>query len=268
MNRKLVRLIREILLRFEPFARAKIRRAIDAAEQMSSCLIDHSGLDVIDANELIARLTSQRNGRNICHVIGSGASVLKTKRIIEDDSAVYICNFGGVLAIPADLYLIEFCNASEISDLQMKAVNACNPKLLVLKNFWDGRVEAKHAPNAPLVKDILLPFGDMAFKLGHHDTIIDFLIEPPGQFLRQFQTTVITMTLLAYFAGFTRIVVHGLDGGGPHVYHELDTPLAQAIAARLPGPQKRHIVGAPAIEFLRSLSVALAQKGVIVKKST
>jgi hypothetical protein len=161
---------------------------------------------------------------SVCHVIGSGWSLNESVSIIENDDFVIGFNYAGLINIPFDIYFVEFGGFSveNISHQHIRITEDYVSKhtdLIFFKNLWDDKNDIsfinEHWLNLAMpIKDRVYPVFDKRYL----DAVLDIMLSDKSEFLPQLASSVVTAIILAYKAGFKKIVVHGLDFGGQYFY--------------------------------------------------
>ena len=161
--------------------------------------------------------------KKTCHIIGSGWSLNYSKNRITQEGFVIGFNFAAISDLVFDLYVIEVCSnksrrAKELSD----SLSSLSSKLfnvpIIVKNLYFG-VDPKYLYES--WSNLCLPVYDIhvpCFSDKYLKTSIKILFEDNTIFLRQLNSTTITSIALAYRLGFKKIIVHGLDFGGPYFF--------------------------------------------------
>jgi len=269
-------------LRSANIARISLRTAIRKEVRKYGTLENNFSSPLVSANALIQDLEDARSGREICHVIGSGASLSETYSIIDPESdALFTCNFGGLIDLPFDLYSVEIGTTRsamyDISRCQADLIEkvATDRTKIIVKNVWEGKVEdgfLRENYQVPLtvVKDVLLPdrIARNILQAGNDYVVAAEILRRPENYIVQFISSVLTLISIAYFSGYSRIVVHGLDGAGPHFFHKSESKRLASISNQarilIPAPvqSKLHIAGSPARIFFPHFKIRLSQVGV------
>jgi hypothetical protein len=196
----------------------KQRRLSDQRSQMLS----NAGLKVIDSKSVFARVSQKTN--RVCHILGSGWSLLDSIPTISRDAFVIGMNFSALAEVRCDIYFVEFGGYSieSISKQQIRLFETHiegKDSIVLFKNLW----EQKNDP------DFIIEFwGDRV------EYIRDFAVQCPTEllletamnrllfkdyvYLRQYRSTIITAIVFAYQAGFSQIVLHGIDFGGEYFF--------------------------------------------------
>lgn len=273
-----IRILRRLLVRSSGHERA-FRMLLDWAIRTEERIQRKTmaGVDafqIVSAPELIAKLSNARRDRTVCHVLGSGSSVVDTVKDIDEDDSVFTCNFGGLAFERIDLYLLELASSSrrDMSDAQARIIAQTRGEetLVLFKNIWEGKIDPAYAAdNYPepryLLRDILLPVRGNEAVIENPDAVFGAMFEP-AEYLRQYVTTVFTLVQLAALAGYRRIVVHGLDGKGAHYFHRPEQPGDLAIHLRtlMPAPREgtAHAPGANALDVFAAMRDYLAKSGI------
>jgi hypothetical protein len=225
---------------------------------------------------LRSELRRSRRGMT-CHVVATGWSAAASVGHIDPRrESVYSFNFGGVAGLPVDVYVIEMARAepawlAELSELQALLVRRTSPRLLLVKNIWEGKVRRSslselYGDSAHVLRDVHLdevrPNGDPAHELA------EALLRERTDTVVQYATTSITCIAFAYWAGFREVVVHGFDGSGPHFFSSGEWPVPEPFLDRLracyppAAPRAPHAAGALGLRLLPSIRDQLRRRGV------
>ncbi|WP_157792542.1 hypothetical protein [Thiomicrospira microaerophila] len=161
---------------------------------------------------------------DVCHVIGSGWSLNESVSIIGKDDFVIGFNYAGLISIPFDVYFVEFGGFSvkNTSHQHVRITEDFVSKhtdLIFFKNLWEDKndisfINAHWLNLAMPIKDRIYPVFDKKYL----DSVIEKMLSDQSEFLPQSASSVVTAIILAYKAGFKKIVVHGLDFGGQYFY--------------------------------------------------
>lgn len=246
---------------------------------------DMHGLDpgaAIDLGEIMDLLRQQRDGRPICNIIGSGPSVLAAlQEPIDPTAAYFTCNFGGLLPLPYDLYLLEMGSYSpklyDMSELQRRTIRALpkQPRAILIKNIWESKVEGRYVssayPDAFISLDALFPFAQRLLDDESYRFVFERFFCHNTKIMLQIRTSVLTLIQLAYRAGYTELRVFGLDGVGPHFFHDTRirtlSPVASEVAEFIKprGDNEKHQAGHSGRSLARRMHHFLLERGVHLK---
>jgi len=193
---------------------------------------------IIGRKELLQRLGSRRN--DVCHILGSGWSLIDGLQNISIEDSVYTCNMGGLLNLDYDLWFVEFAKfgddrIGQLSLLQRQIIEARAPNIknLIFKNIWQDKLEWNYIdknyqiPYA-ILKDVHFPISPSRVT---NEELIGELLFPPRNIVLQHSSTVLTMILIAFWHGFKEIVVHGLDGEGQYYFQRDETVIPSHLSA-------------------------------------
>jgi hypothetical protein len=188
--------------------------------------------NTLNAKDIKNKLNKLRLEKTVCNIIGSGKSALKALDEYSNAESYYTCNFGGLLDIPFDLYLIEIGRddldnpkISEISELQAKLLEerSVRVKQVVVKNIWEGKMDKKyldkHYRDFLTLRDIYMPRCGIMEAKGYLDLLFKWMFNDQLFFVLQVHTTVLTLVQLAVWAGYKTIRIYGLEGKGSHFFH-------------------------------------------------
>ena len=185
-------------------------------------IIQKRGYKVFNVSEIYESITPHRS--KICHIVGLGWSLNCSKHLIKDDGFVIGMNYGALSDLKFDLYFVEqgLCDDVEAA-LRVRFIDEVVSKQatkIYYKNAWGPRkVEYVISNYAQRVTFL----HSYSISCGHVKTAKFFMrlfLKKDNRYLKQYKSTVITSIALAKNAGFKKIVIHGLDFGGPYFYED------------------------------------------------
>lgn len=175
------------------------------------------------------------DNKKICHVLGNGMSVNETIKNINDVDFVIAISSGGILPLKIDMLILELHPLTDIGKISLKdnvkyiniiidIVLRRNKKAIVfIKNLWRMNVSPNlYDPNKRLfvLHEMLCRFFPQTkIDSEFEDFLIDYIVNIENQYVIQVASSVITAIIIAYKAGFEKIIIHGVDGGGAHFFH-------------------------------------------------
>jgi hypothetical protein len=189
----------------------------------------------------IARKKSSEN----CHIIAGGYSTIDSIKRIEKNDFIIGFNFSAVADLHFDLYFIEIASErepyQEISRLQSELVNSIannRISMIIAKNLWEGKIDKEmllreYSSDIKIIYDTHVPRLPYEQYPALAKGLAKALIRPRPQWVVQYGGTVITCIQIASKLGFKRIVVHGLDFGGPYFYKDICTNLPEKFESSL-----------------------------------
>ena len=192
--------------------------------------ISASNNDIITLPELKkeAMVRIKSNNSKIAHIIGSGWSLNKTIGLVDKNDFVIGFNFSPLSKLDFDIYFIEFggYKCSETSDFhRMLAEKVVIPSggNVYFKNIWQERNDVQYIKNHikgkyPLIKDYVVP----CISEDKIQQCLEFCLNSDSNFIAQICSTSITSIILAYFFGFRKIVLHGIDFSGGYFFEQKD----------------------------------------------
>jgi hypothetical protein len=273
--------VRQVMLRSLPTATWLLDIRSRKLRQRTFSLLGQSPwreLPQLSPEQLARRLPPRTN---MCHIIGSGWSLLDGIDRIGPNDVVFGCNKAIFAPLRFDLYLIERAMARPMkgavaSDVIADALLRCAPGragIIGIKNIWMGRVDPEYVQatfgeRAYLIPDYHMYWEDVAGSEPLRVATARRLVAPDPALFANFATSTITMIGIAARLGFNEIMVHGLDGGGPYFF-ELPgfTPpndvasLVASIPTR-PDVTVPHDAAARGLLVLAELRDVLASRGV------
>lgn len=262
--------------------RSKIESSIKKIQMSKAQAFVRAGISeefAIDLLGISEILSAKRAGREKCNIIGSGMSALAAIDDGQDVNAAYFtCNFGGILPLSYDLYLIEVASHKrlEISELQRDLIYEIGERSgrVFLKNLWEGKISSYYYSNnykgVNIIYDSLFPGMTEILESGETDFIFDIFFFRNLEVMLQVYTTPLTLLQLAVRAGYKDIKIFGLDGRGSHFFHSPDAQFDSSVLQRarelIPKVAESypHKVGYPARKILPIMIDYLYRKGVRV----
>jgi hypothetical protein len=173
--------------------------------------------------------------------IGYSAIASYKAGTIKENDYVIGFNFAAFLPHKFDFY---FCEETSRIDKKTSRANVYKERtkyqfmLLKKRKSNMSNIIFKNLcfSNPKLMKELT---NDVKYSIVWDNTLISNkdaakLFSSPSIIMPQYSSTVITAVMLAYHAGFTNIVVHGLDFSGPHIYHDED--LQKQVGLSTPTP--------------------------------
>lgn len=269
------------------FARKAVIKSMITREELKCFLKAHQLQiplnQIVGRKELLQRLGARRNG--VCHIIGSGWSVLDGLHKISIDDSVYTCNFGGLLNLTYDLWFVEFAKPGDdrigqLSLLQREVIDEqkTNIRNLIFKNIWGKNlnwdyIQSNYKTPYAVIKDVHFPISQERVT---HEEIIDELVFPSRNLVVQYSSTVMTLIIIAFWRGFNKIIVHGLDGGGQYYFQRDDavipSHLSSSFQALFPKPTDAtttvHQANALIGPFISELAGKMEDFGVSLRSAT
>lgn len=186
--------------------------------------IKNKGGVVITVDDVIGKISNEKD--KVCHIIGLGATLNKSRDIIDFENDFLIGMNYGALAknISYDLYIFEPGNAdideTNIKTELLKTISSNKSTLTIIKNISGvlsfDIIEKYYKNIAPFVKSIVIRCSS---PLTLHYWL-KRLLKNDGVYFRQYKSTIISAISLAVNAGFKKIVIHGLDFGGAYFFDD------------------------------------------------
>lgn len=178
----------------------------------------------------------------MCHVIASGYSAIDAYKrgVVKENDYVIGFNFAAFLPYRFDFYFCEDNSHDddygfECTKEQLLLLNKCRNNIsnLFFKNIYSSKCDCFELLNKSSINYSIVLDKQV------YTEIIDKLFAKPKILMPQYYTTTITATMLAYHAGFRKIVIHGLDFGGDYLFQseelqkriEMDAPLRLDVKA-------------------------------------
>jgi hypothetical protein len=174
-----------------------------------------------------------KNG--ICHIIATGHSAIASYNagIVSENDYIIGFNFAGFLPYEYDLYICEDVKIDRRTVVLKELLKKCiKPQTkTIFKNAYSINtvVLAKYYKNANFAI-----VWDKPIRTNDKNKIINNLFKFPSCFMKQHGSTVITATMIAYHSGFKKIIIHGLDFQGPHIFHNLELQKQIGIVNPIP----------------------------------
>ncbi|MAC42255.1 MAG: hypothetical protein CMJ05_10790 [Pelagibacterales bacterium] len=163
--------------------------------------------------------------KRVCHIIGSGESLNKTKSLIKENDFVIGFNFSALAEINFDLYMIEFYGekCKNISDKQLKVVEEfLDPSTtILLKHSLHKRNDFNYIRKNYINKELLI-LKDVLIRClsidSHKYICKKFLLKT--ETFNQFSSSVIVALDIAFKLEFDKIILHGVDLEGPYFFQK------------------------------------------------
>ena len=180
----------------------------------------------LNRKEVVEEVISRRKLKNTdtCHVVASGWSLNYSLSLISDDSFVIGFNYAALSNIKFDVYFFEI-GSDKFEELSNNSLILAKNKLLkegsliYFKNLWEDCNDVDFIVEnwmevSRIIKDRFYSISSNYFI----DRVVSHAFNDNSKFLPQICSTTVTSIILAYRAGFKKIIVHGLDFGGYHFY--------------------------------------------------
>lgn len=189
-------------------------------------ILSAAGLNIIDrvqAKKLVLdRYEVMPN--SVCHVIGSGYSLNKTKKIIHDEDFVIGFNQAALSGLSFNLYFVEAGSGrfEEVSKQQIQLIDDIVSKqtdLILFKNIWEDRnsipfILHNWKNKVYYIKDYVI----LCSKTGDVKESVEELLSHKSRYLPQLTSTALTAIAFSDYLGFKKIVLHGVDFGGEYFF--------------------------------------------------
>ena len=138
-------------------------------------------------------------------------------------------NYAAIADIKFNVYFFEFggLGVREISNNHLELARSKVVKetdLIYFKNVWENKNDVDFISSYWL--DIARPIMDHLYPVydkRYIEHILTRCMEDQSDFIPQLCSSVITSIILAYQAGFKKIVIHGLDFGGQYFYENMNS---------------------------------------------
>lgn len=188
------------------------------------------GVDFLSLSQLTRLADDRVKPGEVCHVIGSGASIFDTISLINDADFVVGFEFTGLISeIAHDVIFFDHggrrCEAIskqclEISDLLEASV------IKIFKN-WEMKdndpffIRDNWSSRAKILHDIAV----MNYKHSYTEYLIGKSLSKKSDIFVQIQNTTSAGIVLGFHLGYKEIVLHGVDLGGDYFYSNLPSYL-------------------------------------------
>ncbi|MFT6843055.1 MAG: hypothetical protein ACI8RP_000566 [Urechidicola sp.] len=182
---------------------------------------------VLGAGEIYKKVNEAKKKKKseVCHILGSGASLNLSLKEIQNSDFVMGCNYSGLSIVEHDFYLLEFSgpsyqNVSEDHFSIAYNIVKKNTDLIFFKNVWENKNKLSSIItkfkmfNFPIVEDRLLIVEEKE----QLEPSIREAICGKSDSIPQLSSTVVTLLFIAIRCGFKKIVIHGVDFGGEYFY--------------------------------------------------
>tara|TARA_B100000749_G_scaffold272876_1_gene255196 strand:+ start:2379 stop:3311 length:933 start_codon:yes stop_codon:yes gene_type:complete len=210
------------------YALSKQHRAL--FKKIGNSTVKQSLLDRRTVTQQI-RQRKEKKRSKVCHIIGSGWSLNESLKEISPQDFVIGFNYAAISDLEFDAYFFEFGGqkVEEISNnhLDLARVKVKNQTdLIYFKNIWEGKNDTDFISShwmglARPVMDHLYVTLDKR----HLNQTLASCLNDRSEYIPQICSTVVTAVILAYQAGFERIVIHGLDFGGQYFYECMEADI-------------------------------------------
>ncbi|MDW7726677.1 MAG: hypothetical protein SCH70_06110 [Candidatus Methanoperedens sp.] len=218
-NLKKIKFIRSLYTEF-----IEIKRKFKAAYGYK--ILSKSGLNIIDRVQA-KKLVLDRyeiTAKSVCHVIGSGYSLNKTKKIINDKDFIIGFNRAALSGLSFNLYFVEIGSDcfEEFSKKQIQLVDDTVSKqtdLIFFKNIWEDKnninfILENWRNKVYYIKDYLI---DCSESEDIKESVKE-LLSHKSRCLPQLKSTALTAIAFSDYLGFKKIVLHGVDFGGEYFF--------------------------------------------------
>lgn len=235
------------------------------------------GLRVLRPREFVSAVTRHSD---VCHIVGSGWSLNRSIGAIAAEDFVFGFNLAALADLHFDVYLSELHSRdndarSELSallELLFKQRLGHRMQRLHFHSFQRGFIDPSflresYGDAIPVLADFQLSSRYADISPPMRDVIAERLLKDDPDAFAVVATTAITAISSAFRLGFRHIVVHGLDGGGPHFFAEpgfrLDAPFDQVLKFYPKADANTsYYPGERGLLLLPALRAALAKRGV------
>lgn len=171
----------------------------------------------------------EEKGSDICHIIGSGWSLNHSIDKICHQDFIIGFNYAAIADLDFDVYFFEFGgeNVKEISvnHLELARSKVANKTDLVyFKNVWETKNDINYiaAHWLGLARPVLDHLYTVLDKK-HLNHVLTRCLNDQTDYIPQLCSSVVTAIILAYQAGFKKVVIHGLDFGGQYFYECMES---------------------------------------------
>ncbi|MFJ4055421.1 hypothetical protein ACIPZC_18485 [Pseudomonas sp. NPDC089743] len=187
-------------------------------------------MEVLSRGEIVGKIKERTiwKSSEVCHVVGSGWSLNRSKIEIEKNDFVIGFNYAGIYDLNYDAYFVEFggIGVSKVAISHKNIVDNVVSKstdIILFKNLWESKndkyfIEKKWGQSVKYAKDYVVPCIREASLKG----ILENCLNESGMYLPQYTSTALTCVFLMYFSGYKSIVLHGIDFGGQYFYEASD----------------------------------------------
>lgn len=165
--------------------------------------------------------------QNECHIIGSGWSLNKTHHLARQENAYIVgFNHAALMDLPYNAYFNEFAGPGLEALAEQQRALLDERVIPHTSNIYFKGLTLKRT-NVSYAVDL---FGDVsAFTMDRMPlyytprrlhSAVNFLLKRDKTYIRQYQSTAISMIALAYLSGFKKIKLHGVDFGRAYFYDD------------------------------------------------
>ena len=190
----------------------------------------------ISLKEILKRI---KNESDTCHILGNGNGVINSVKHIRSGEYVIAMNSGVFHCVKINMYMSELHNERDESlerskiiisenikyaNDMYKIIRKKNPEcILLLKNMMKDNISPNlYDPdcmliNLPEIVYRYFPLHDKYIKFQKY--LVNYILNKEKDIVIQTSSSITTAITLAYKAGFKKIYIHGLNGGGCHYFH-------------------------------------------------
>ena len=193
-----------------------------------------SAKEVIGIASLKRLISNEFNMNEVCHILGSGASLNISKKKIAPTDFVIGINFSGVSLLHSDIYITETCTEKtavqkEKTEILKKCItHSVLPRggIVLYKNLWSGNLDRGMIASLTYDKKYVLKdifYSRYGKECRSEKDLRKFCNELfrnslGSDYLYQYGSSPCGALDLAARLGFSKIVLHGQDFGGPHFF--------------------------------------------------
>lgn len=184
--------------------------------------------DLLTRSNIVNQIKDRKElkGSKVCHIIGSGWSLNQSVDVISDNDFVIGFNYAALIDIHFDAYFFEFgglkVKNTSINHLTLaKKMVEKGTDIIFFKNIGEYKNDIEFINNYWI--GLAQPIKDSSYLLIEEkftNLVVENAFNDKSFYLPQLCSTIVTCSILAFQAGFHKIVLHGLDFGGEYFYEK------------------------------------------------
>lgn len=185
---------------------------------------------IISKKKLLNILLKRKKNKlsNICHIIGSGYSVNRSKTKINTKTDFIMgCNLAALIDLKFDFYSIEFSSIDKKYEPKYTVRNIVKHKLqkegtfTIFKNITSNKLDFSFLNSYNNMIDFILDYSWRCFNRTQLKYYIqNYLFKKNKKLFYQYNSTLVLLISIAYELNFKKIVIHGLDFGGKYFFSD------------------------------------------------
>jgi len=165
------------------------------------------------------------NDDSVCHIVGSGWSLnFSCLNIKSDDTVIGFNRAARCPFVKFNIYFVEIgswkLNSLSLTQIELvRNVLSKQTKFVFFKNIWAFRnnidfIISYWGNAVSYIRD----YSINCLSVHNLKDSLEFFLEDDDNYLKQFCSSALTSVWFAKYLGFKKIVLHGIDFGGPYFY--------------------------------------------------